>query len=70
MEIHSRVAPSELWLRDDLDEVHALLLVTQKFVILVRDPVGFAPWPVLLHPGEPCDSCQQDTPPLVERCFL
>ena len=32
--------------------------VTQKFVILVPDPIGFAPWPVLLNPGEPCDICQ------------
>ena len=64
MEIQTRVALAELWLRDDLEEVYALLsrflgfgfrlavssvgwLVTQKFVILVPDPVGFAPWPVL-----------------------
>ena len=49
-----------VWLRDDLEEVYALLLrflgygfrlamsnvgwlVTQKFVILVPDPIGFAP---------------------------
>ena len=68
------VPPDENWLRDDLEEVHALLfrflgygfqlamsnvdwLVTQKFVILVPDPIGFAPWSVLLGPGEPCDSC-------------
>ena len=74
MEIQTSVAPSEIWLRGDLEEVHALLfrflgygfrlamsnvgwLVTQKFVILVPDPVGFAPWPVLVDPGEPCDSC-------------
>ena len=54
------VAPSEIWLRDDLEEVYALLfrflgygfwlatsnvgwLVTQKFVILVPDPIGFSP---------------------------
>ena len=67
------VAPSELWLRDNLEEVYALLfpflghgfrlamsssvgwLVTQKFVILVPDPTGFAPWSVLLGPGEPDD---------------
>ena len=75
METQTRVAPAELWLRDDLEEVYALLfrflgygfrlamsnvgsLVTQKFVILVPDPIGFAPWPVLLDPGEPCDICQ------------
>ena len=29
--------------------------VTQKFVILVPDPIAFAPWPLLLDPGEPCD---------------
>ena len=32
-------------------------LVTQKFVILVPDSIGFAPWSVLLEPGERCDSC-------------
>ena len=64
MEIQTGVAPSELWLRDDPEEVYALLfrflrygfrlamsnvgwLVAQKFVILVPDPIGFAPWPVL-----------------------
>ena len=67
------VAPSELWLRDDLEEVYALLfflgcgfplamsnvgwLVTQKFVILVPDPIGFAPWSVLFGRGVPCDRC-------------
>ena len=65
------VGPTELWLRDDLEEVYALLfrflgygfrlamskvgwLVTQKFVILVPDPNGFAPWSVLFGRGEPC----------------
>ena len=87
MEIQTRVAPAELWLRDDLENIHALLFrflgfglrlamsnvgwhATQKFVILVPDPIAFAPWLVLLDPGEPCDSCQQDTPPLVERARL
>ena len=68
MEIQTRVAPAELWLRDDLEEVYALLFwflgfgfrlamsnvgwhVTQKFVILVPDPV-------LFDSGEPCDICQ------------
>ena len=75
MEIQTRVAPAELWLRDDLEEVYALLFrflgfgfrlamsnvgwhVTQKFVILVPDLIAFAPWPMLLDPGEPCDICQ------------
>ena len=66
---------SDLWLRDDLEGVYALLFqflgfgfrlamsnvgwhVTQKFVVLVPDPIGFAPWPVLLDPGEPSDICQ------------
>ena len=31
--------------------------VTQKF-ILAPDPIAFAPWPVLLDPGEPRDICQ------------
>ena len=39
---------------------------TQKFVILVPDPIAFAPWPVLLDPGEPCDICQHTSfrPPI------
>ena len=32
-------------------------LATQQFVILVPDPIVFAPWPVLLDQGEPRDSC-------------
>ena len=73
MEIQTSVAPSEIWLRDDLENMYALLyrflaygfrlamsnvgwLVTQKFVILVPDPIGFAPWPVL-H-GKLCVICQ------------
>ena len=65
MEIPTSVVASELWLRDDLEEVCALLvrflwnsflpalsnvgwLVTQKFVILVPDPIVHAPWSVLL----------------------
>ena len=81
------VASSEIWLRDDLEEIYALLFryfgygfqlamsnvgwfVTQKFVILVPDPIGFAPWSVLFGRGEPCDSCEQDTPPLAERARL
>ena len=60
MEIQTRVAPAELWLRDDLENIYALLFrflgfgfrlamsnvgwhVTQKFVILVPDPIAFAP---------------------------
>ena len=65
MEIQTSVAASEMWLRDDLDEVYALLfrflgngfrmalcsvgwLTTQKFAILVPDPIVFAPWSALL----------------------
>ena len=33
-------------------------LATQKFFVLVPDPIVFAPWSVLLDRGEPCDSCQ------------
>ena len=75
MEIPTSVVASELWLRDDLEEVYALLfrflgfgfrlamsnvgwLATEKFVILVPDPIAFAPRPALLDPGEPCDICQ------------
>ena len=60
MEIPTSVVASELWLRDDLEGVYALLFgflgfgfllamsnvgwhVTQKFVILVPDPIAFAP---------------------------
>ena len=31
-------------------------LATQQFVILVPDPILFAPWPVLFDRGEPCHS--------------
>ena len=75
MEIQTRVVLAELWLRDDLENIYALLFrflgfgfrlamsnvgwhVTQKFVILVPDPIAFAPRPALLDPGEPCDICQ------------
>ena len=33
-------------------------LTTREFVALVSDPIGFAPWSVLLDRGELCDSCQ------------
>ena len=75
MEIPTSVDASELWLRDDLEEVYALLFwflgfgfrlamsnvgwhVTQQFVILVPDPIAFAPRPALLDPGELYDICQ------------
>ena len=61
MEIQTCVAPSEIWLRDDLQNIYALLfrflgygfrlamskvgwLTTQKFVILMPDPIVFAPF--------------------------
>ena len=70
MEIQTRV---ELWLRDDLENIYALLFrflgfsfrlamsnvgwhVTKKFVILVPDPIAFAPWPVLLNKDDMGDS--------------
>ena len=43
-------------------------LATRESVVLVPDPIGFAPWPVLFGRGEPCDSCQ-DTPHVVVFCF-
>ena len=66
VEIQTVVAPSEIWLREDLEKVYALLfryvgigtrlalcsvawLPTPEFVVLVPDPIGFAPW---------SDSCQ------------
>ena len=75
MEIPTSVVASELWLRDDLEEVYALLFrflgfgfrlvmsnvgrhVAQKFLILVPDPIAFAPRQPLLDPGEPFDICQ------------
>ena len=88
MEVQTRVAPAELWLRGGLEEVYALLFlflgfgfrlamsnvgwhVTQKFVILVPDPIGFGPWPVLLDPGEPCDICQYTSfRPLLAGLFV
>ena len=30
----------------------------RDFVVLVPDPIVFAPWSVLLDRGEPCDRCQ------------
>ena len=65
MEFQTSVAPSEICLRDDLENIYALLfrflgngfwlamsnvgwLATQKFVILVPDPIVFAPRSVLL----------------------
>ena len=61
MEIQTSVAPAEVWLREDLEKVHALLfryvgedkrlalcsVTTQQFVILVLDPIVFLPWSVL-----------------------
>ena len=88
MEIQTRVAPAELWLRDDLENIYALPFwflgfgfrlamsnvgwhVTQKFVILVPDLIFFAPWPVLLDPGEPCNICQYTSfRPLIAGLFL
>ena len=32
-------------------------LTMREFVILMPDPIVFAPWLVLLDVGEPCDSC-------------
>ena len=78
MKIQTCVAPSEIWLRGDLENIYALLfrffgysfwvamsnvgwLTTQMFVILVLDPIVyapfvFAPWSVL-H-GKLCVTCQ------------
>ena len=33
-------------------------LTTRKFVVVVPDPIGFAPWSVLLDRGELCDRCE------------
>ena len=43
-------------------------LATREFVVLMPDPIVFAPWPVLFGRGEPCDSCQ-DTAHVVVSCF-
>ena len=44
-------------------------LTTQKFVILVPDPIIFAPWSVLLEGGEPCVTAVK-SPHVVVLCFL
>ena len=59
MEIQTSVAPSDIRLRDDLENGYGFRLamsnvgwlVTQKFVILVPDPIG-----------ESLDSCLIETP--------
>ena len=75
-------APSEIWIREDLEKVYALLfryvgigtgcnvdwLATQESVVLVPDPIVFAPWSVLLDRGEPCD--RQLSRHIRRRCFL
>ena len=43
-------------------------LVSREFVVLVPDPIVFAPWSVLLGRGELCDSCQ-DTAHAAVLCF-
>ena len=73
-----RLSPESM--RDDLENIYVLLfrfvgngfqlaLWTRESVVLVPDPIFFAPWSVLLDRGEPCDSCQ-DTPRVVVLCFL
>ena len=69
----STVARADIRLRDDLQNIYALLFMflgygfslamcnvgwldTQQFVILVPDPIIFAPWSVLLDRGELCHS--------------
>ena len=42
-------------------------LATCEFVVLVPDPLVFAPWSVLFGRGEPRDSCQ-DTAHVVVSC--
>ena len=37
-------------------------LATRESVVLVPDPIGFAPWSVLFDRGEPCDSFPDTTP--------
>ena len=74
----STVARADIRLRDDLQNIYALLFMflgygfslamcnvgwldTQQFVILVPDPIIFAPWSVLLNRGEPCHSLVSKT---------
>ena len=73
MEMQTSVAPSEIWLRDDLENIYAPLFgflgygfrlamrsMMQKFVILVPDPIVFAPFvfaPWSVH-GKLCVTCQ------------
>ena len=42
-------------------------LATAKSVVLVADPLVFAPTTALLDRGEPCDSCQDTKPPSQDR---
>ena len=74
-EIQACVAPAEIWLRDAVPRVRLPAGDEQRG--LAHDAEvrhsgarshGFAR-PVLLDPGELCDSCEQDTP-LVERAHL
>ena len=68
MEIQTRVAPAELWLRDDLENIFALLFRFLGFGFrLARDAEvrhsgarshRLPPRPALLDEGEPCDICQ------------
>ena len=60
-------------MREDLENIYMLLygfqlapcsvgwVATQKSIVLVPDPIVFAPWSVLVDRGEPCDS-RHDTP--------
>ena len=50
VEIQTGVAPSEIWLREDLEKVYALLFryvgIGTRLalcIVLVPDPMGFAP---------------------------
>ena len=45
-------------------------LATRGSVVLVPDPIVFAPWSVHLDRGEPCDSCQDTSHEAASACFL
>ena len=69
MEIQTSVAPSEIWLKDDLENIYAVLFRFLGYGFwLVVSNVGWLATPsssrrgrLLLDRGEPCDICQHSS---------
>ena len=74
MEIQTSVSPSETWLKDDLEEVYALLSRFFGYGFRLADEKrGLArdPWSLLFDRGEPCDICQHtSSQPLFAGLFV